>query len=88
MYFFSLYRSPRGVINELERLRCRFFWGGRVGEGENKGLVWVKWSKTVESFSKGGLNIGGLQSENWGGLMGKWWWRFLVEKKCILGPNY
>ena len=29
LYFFTLFRAPRGVTRELERIRCRFFfwWG-------------------------------------------------------------
>lgn len=33
LYYFSLFRAPRGVTRELESVRCKLFWGGR-GAGE------------------------------------------------------
>lgn len=37
-YFFSLYRAPAQVINELERIRKQFLWGG--SDNINK-IHWV-----------------------------------------------
>ncbi|KAJ9559670.1 hypothetical protein OSB04_004830 [Centaurea solstitialis] len=80
LYFLSLFRAPRGVIGELEKIRNRFFWGG--GELGKSSLVWVKWDKVVSSFEKGGLDIGDLSSMNHA-LLGKWWWWFLSGENCL-----
>ena len=82
LYFFSLFRAPRGVIKECKRLRCRFFWGGGGGESTKKGGVRVKWQNALKKFESGGLNIGSLDVTNLS-LLAKWWWRFLVEKDSL-----
>ncbi|KAJ9559219.1 hypothetical protein OSB04_013833 [Centaurea solstitialis] len=69
-----------GVINELERIRNRFFWG--LGESCKGKMVWVKWEKVISSFEDGGLNIGDLSSMNIA-LLGKWWWRFLFGENSL-----
>lgn len=38
LYYFRLFRAPRGVIHELERVRSGFFWGGV--RGLMRGEVW------------------------------------------------
>lgn len=86
LYYFSLFRAPKGVLKILESARNRF-WGGGVGmEGvRKKGLVWVKWEKVLGNFNKVGLNIGNLQASNLG-LLGKWWWS-LSGKRVIVGKS-
>lgn len=39
LYYFSLFRAPLSVINNLEQVRKNFFWGGDV---ENRKITWVK----------------------------------------------
>lgn len=56
-YFFSIYRAPEKVLEELERIRMRFFWGADVGK---KKMTWIAWKKTLASKEKGGLGIGSL----------------------------
>ncbi|GJU03619.1 mutator type transposase, partial [Tanacetum coccineum] len=70
---------PSVVISTLERIRKNFFWGGLGGA---KKLHWVKWENVVSSFGEGGLNIGSLKTKNLS-LLGKWWWRFRIEKDAL-----
>ncbi|GKB66441.1 putative RNA-directed DNA polymerase [Tanacetum coccineum] len=79
LYYFSMFRVPSHVISTLERIRKNFFWGGL---GEGKKLHWVKWDNVISSFGDGGLNIGSLKVKNLA-LLGKWWWRFRVEKDAL-----
>ncbi|PNX82415.1 cysteine-rich receptor-like protein kinase, partial [Trifolium pratense] len=52
LYFFSFYKAPRCVINQLVRIQRNFLWGGGV---EDKKLCWVKWSQVCLPKDKGGL---------------------------------
>jgi hypothetical protein len=40
LYFFSLYKAPSCVLNQLVRIQRNFLWGGGL---EEKKLCWVKW---------------------------------------------
>ena len=68
LYYCSLFRVPSCVINQLERVRRDFFWGGI---GERKKMAWVKWDDILSSYGLGGLDIGSLKAKNWA-LVGKW----------------
>ncbi|KAJ9562034.1 hypothetical protein OSB04_007194 [Centaurea solstitialis] len=85
LYYFSLFQAPVSVIKSLESVRSNFFWGGGYSGGceePKRGRAWVKWDRVVESFDRGGLNVGGLREMNWS-LIGKWWWRFFKEKSSL-----
>ncbi|GKE59879.1 hypothetical protein Tco_1510246 [Tanacetum coccineum] len=60
-------------------MRCCFFWGFKESL---RGIYWVKWKSMLLDSDKGGLGIGSLQDKNLG-LLGKWKWRFLMEKKAL-----
>ncbi|KAJ9552562.1 hypothetical protein OSB04_016607 [Centaurea solstitialis] len=67
LYYLSLFRAPRGVLIELERLRSRFFWGGGggdVGRESGKRVAWVNWARVFRNFDKGGLDVGSLEVSN------------------------
>ncbi|KAJ0469888.1 putative reverse transcriptase zinc-binding domain-containing protein [Helianthus annuus] len=78
-YFFSLYKAPSLVLNDLERLRRVFFWGG--SEVESK-MSWMAWHKVVAPVEYGGLGFGTLRDANLA-MLAKWWWRFKIEKNGI-----
>ncbi|KAJ9547212.1 LOW QUALITY PROTEIN: hypothetical protein OSB04_019755 [Centaurea solstitialis] len=83
LYYLSLFRAPRGVLIELERVRSRFFWGGGVvGRESGKGVVWVNWARVLRILDKGGFDVGSLEVSN-RGLLGKWWWKFVSEKEGL-----
>ncbi|GJT68087.1 putative RNA-directed DNA polymerase [Tanacetum coccineum] len=79
LYYLSVFRAPCKVIDCLERIRSRFFWGFK--EGENS-LVWVKWKAILADWDRGGLGIGSIKAKNIS-LLGKWWWRFLSERDAL-----
>ncbi|GKE10397.1 putative reverse transcriptase domain-containing protein [Tanacetum coccineum] len=73
LYYLSLYRAPNIVIDALERVRSRFFWGFKEGE---KGLTWVKWKtcKVIAAIYEvdGGLSTSmgaGLKRDVWDGII-------------------
>ncbi|GKF18422.1 zinc finger, CCHC-type containing protein, partial [Tanacetum coccineum] len=71
IYYLSIFRAPESVLQDLERIRAKFFWGGN--KDENK-MAWVKWLIILNSFDKGGLNIGIFQ---------KWLWRLLSSPNAL-----
>ncbi|XP_071729224.1 uncharacterized protein [Rutidosis leptorrhynchoides] len=79
LYYFSLFRAPSSVINLLEKMRRKFFWGGSGGDSK---LSWVKWELVLIPYGVGELNIGSLKSKNCA-LVGKWWWRFHNESDSL-----
>ncbi|KAJ9556535.1 hypothetical protein OSB04_011149 [Centaurea solstitialis] len=86
LYYFLLLRAPVSVLKTLEGIRNNFFWGGgdgsSIGEKPKRVCHWVKWEKVVTSFERGGLSIGNLNDLNLC-LLGKWWWRFMVERGSL-----
>ncbi|GJS96150.1 putative RNA-directed DNA polymerase [Tanacetum coccineum] len=79
LFYFSIFRAPSKVLQNLEKNHSRFFWGFKEG---SKGISWVKWSKVCSNKSVGGLGVGSLKSMNLG-LLGKWRWRFLNEHEAL-----
>nr|GEU96458.1 RNA-directed DNA polymerase, eukaryota, reverse transcriptase zinc-binding domain protein [Tanacetum cinerariifolium] len=73
IYYLSIFKAPEAILNTLEILRSRFFWGGSQ---DTKHMAWVKWSHILPSFDKGGLNIGSLKAFNLA-LLQKWRWRMV-----------
>ncbi|KAJ9547609.1 hypothetical protein OSB04_020152 [Centaurea solstitialis] len=69
--YFSLYKAPRKVLNSLESIQSRFFWGGT--DDKNK-IGWVAWDCVVSDKKCGGLGIGSLRARDLA-LLAKWrWW--------------
>ncbi|GJX21016.1 hypothetical protein Tco_0223693 [Tanacetum coccineum] len=77
IYYLSIFRSLELVLQDLERIRAKFFWGGN--KDKNK-MAWVKWPIILNSFDKGGLNIGSLKASILA-LLKKWRW------KVVSSPN-
>ncbi|GJZ76719.1 putative RNA-directed DNA polymerase, eukaryota, reverse transcriptase zinc-binding domain protein [Tanacetum coccineum] len=80
IYHFSIFKAPETILNTMESLRSRFFWGGSQ---DSKNMAWVKWSQVLSSFEKGGLNISSLKAFNLA-LPQKWRWR-LLSSQTICG---
>jgi hypothetical protein len=70
-YYLSLFPLPVSVAKHIEKLQCKFSWGG-IGEEFKYHLV--KWSKVHIPIKKGGLGIRNLLVFN-RALLGKWLWR-------------
>ncbi|GJZ28090.1 RNA-directed DNA polymerase, eukaryota, reverse transcriptase zinc-binding domain protein [Tanacetum coccineum] len=79
IYYLSIFRAPESVLQDLERIRANFFWGGN--KDKNK-MAWVKWPIILNSFDKGGLNIGSLKAFNLA-LLQKWRWRLLSSPNAL-----
>ncbi|GJY91591.1 putative RNA-directed DNA polymerase [Tanacetum coccineum] len=79
IYYFSLFKAPKIVIIELEKLRRNFFWGGTFDSNK---MAWIAWKKVCSSSKCGGLGIGSLKASNIAMLV-KWWWRFYSEKDVL-----
>lgn len=78
-YFLSLFKSPLGVIEDLERIRRKFIWSGTQ---DSKGINWVSWEKVTSPKEVGGLGLGSLRSLNISFLT-KWWWRLRLEQNAL-----
>ncbi|GJV10925.1 RNA-directed DNA polymerase, eukaryota, reverse transcriptase zinc-binding domain protein [Tanacetum coccineum] len=79
IFYLSLFKALMKIINLLESIRSRFFWGFKDSQ---RGISWVKWKSVLLDKESGGLGVGCLHSKNLG-LLGKWKWRFLNENKAL-----
>nr|GEV47131.1 hypothetical protein [Tanacetum cinerariifolium] len=75
IYNMSIYKTPKGVLNEMEMLRNRFFNGADTSENK---ITWVAWDKVLASKKKGGLGVSSFFSLN-RALLLKWVWQFLSQ---------
>ncbi|KAJ0427872.1 putative RNA-directed DNA polymerase [Helianthus annuus] len=74
-YYFSLYKAPKKVINDLECIIKKFLWGG---SSSGRKMHWVGWDRVALDKRKGGLGICKLGDTNVA-LLAKWGWRFKTE---------
>ncbi|GAU48536.1 hypothetical protein TSUD_282880 [Trifolium subterraneum] len=79
LYFFSFYKAPRCIINQLVRLQRNFLWGGGT---EVKKICWVKWTQVCLPKNKGGLGVKDLEMFNLA-LLCKWKWRCINDKDAL-----
>ncbi|PNY11621.1 cysteine-rich receptor-like protein kinase, partial [Trifolium pratense] len=79
LYFFSFYKAPIGIINQLVRIQRNFLWGGSA---EVKKLCWVSWAQVCLPKEKGGLGVKNIEMFN-SALLCKWKWRCLNDKDAI-----
>lgn len=75
VYWFSLFLMPKTVMNQIEKIRKRFFWGvNLVNDKETSKLHLLSWEKICKLKEAGGLGISSLKARN-SALLFKWWWR-------------
>ncbi|GJV04827.1 putative RNA-directed DNA polymerase [Tanacetum coccineum] len=79
IYFFSLFKAPTSVTNQLEKLRRNFFWGGSLDRNK---LAWIAWKKVCSPSNCEGLGIGSLYASNLA-MLAKWWRRFHSETNSL-----
>lgn len=79
LYFFSFYKAPRKVLEEMIRLQRQFLWAGGI---ERRAVSWVKWSAVCKPKRNGGLGIKNLEAFNIA-LLAKWEWRLITEPGAI-----
>ncbi|XP_025678637.1 uncharacterized protein [Arachis hypogaea] len=76
VYYLSLYKMPKAVMEKLISLQRRFLWSKEDGRN---GMALVSW-KVVQAPKKlGGLGVGDAMIHNTT-LLFKWWWRFSKEE--------
>jgi hypothetical protein len=78
-YFLSLFPIPADVTNLIEKIQRNFLWGTTE---EVAKFHLVKWNKVCSPLSHGGLAIKNLRRFN-EALLGKWLWRFGVERDAF-----
>ncbi|GJZ36806.1 hypothetical protein Tco_0582997 [Tanacetum coccineum] len=79
----SIINRTDGVIDKIEGIRRKFFWGGTTDENK---IAWIAWDKATSSILNGGLDIGTLKSSNLVVLNGELNDTSLIKFK--LGPCY
>ncbi|GJZ71370.1 RNA-directed DNA polymerase, eukaryota [Tanacetum coccineum] len=75
LYNMSIYRVPKGVLEEMEAIRSNFFIGANTLERK---IAWLSWDKVLASKKNGGLGVSSFHALNHTLLL-KWVWHFLSQ---------
>nr|GEU29489.1 RNA-directed DNA polymerase, eukaryota, reverse transcriptase zinc-binding domain protein [Tanacetum cinerariifolium] len=75
LYDMSIYKVLKGVMNEMEAIRSKFFNDDDTLERK---LTWVSWEKVLASKKNGGLGVLSFHALNQALLL-KWVWRFISQ---------
>ncbi|KAL4562127.1 hypothetical protein LXL04_034321 [Taraxacum kok-saghyz] len=70
---------PLGVIEELEKNRRKFLWGGSA---EKNKIHWVSWDKVIALKDLGGLGVDSIRALNIA-LLIKWRWRLKTKPNSL-----
>ena len=79
IYTLSLYKAPKVVLNTMESIRRKFFYG--IQDGDKK-IMWVKWSKILAAKKYGGLGVSSYFALN-RALLFRWVWRFVTHDDSL-----
>nr|GFB03631.1 reverse transcriptase domain, reverse transcriptase zinc-binding domain protein [Tanacetum cinerariifolium] len=79
VYYFSTFKAPKKVNNQLEGIWRIFFWGGSLDDNK---ILWIAWKKVISPRDQGGIGIDSLGTCNQAMLI-KWWWRFHIRNQAI-----
>ncbi|KAK1316376.1 hypothetical protein QJS10_CPA05g01895 [Acorus calamus] len=87
IFLLSIFKIPLGILETIEKIRRRFFWGGRRGEGNRIHLT--NWAAVCSRKIEGGAGVLNLLDMN-KALLCKWLWRWsvgnnLLWRQVILG---
>ncbi|GJS10251.1 RNA-directed DNA polymerase, eukaryota [Tanacetum coccineum] len=61
LYHMSIYKVPKGVLNRMEAIRWRFFYGQ---DNNEKKLSMIGWQKILASKKKGGLGVSTIYGDH------------------------
>lgn len=75
----SIFVVPIFVVNTLESLRARFFWGTDLDE---RCMDSIRWNRILAQKKEGVIGVGSLFSLN-RALLYKWHWRFFHNPDLI-----
>lgn len=78
-FLFSLFKVPKGVLKDMEKIRREFFWGGDANKSK---IPWAKWEHVMTDKENGGLGVISLEDLN-NALLAKWCWRFKKEEGAL-----
>lgn len=82
-YWFGLHRIPASVCARMELFRRKFLWGELSQENvEKRSLHLINWQSICAPKNCGGLGLQRIKEKNIA-FLGKWWWRFQVDRKKI-----
>ncbi|XP_071700261.1 uncharacterized protein [Rutidosis leptorrhynchoides] len=81
IYYFSLFKCPDSIVNDIESLRSNFFWGSC---SDAKKMHWLRWDQVIAPMDQGGLNIGSTCAFNYALLL-KWIWHFTTDVESHWG---
>ncbi|KAK2661256.1 hypothetical protein Ddye_007789 [Dipteronia dyeriana] len=79
MYSMSLFRLPKGLIQEIQRLTNRFWWGSNA---KNRRIHWCAWDHLFKPKHEGGLGFRNLEISNWA-LLANQCWRLLKNPDSL-----
>ncbi|GKD96154.1 RNA-directed DNA polymerase, eukaryota, reverse transcriptase zinc-binding domain protein, partial [Tanacetum coccineum] len=79
IFYMSLFKVPKSVLQYLEGLRAKFFNGV---DDNSKKPSWVSWNKVMAAKDSGGLGVASFFALN-RALMCKWIWRFISQKNSL-----
>ncbi|GKB53206.1 RNA-directed DNA polymerase, eukaryota [Tanacetum coccineum] len=75
LYNMSIYKVPKGVLNDMEAIRSNFFNGA---DSLERKITWVSWDKVLASKKNGGLGVSSFHALN-RALLSNWVWRFISQ---------
>nr|GEV67510.1 RNA-directed DNA polymerase, eukaryota [Tanacetum cinerariifolium] len=61
LYYMSIFKTPKGVLKEMEAIRSKFFNGTDTSERK---ITWIAWQKALASKIHGGLGISSFYALN------------------------
>ncbi|GJZ10009.1 RNA-directed DNA polymerase, eukaryota, reverse transcriptase zinc-binding domain protein [Tanacetum coccineum] len=75
----SIFKVSIGVLNHLESIRRKFFYGV---DGSDRKFAWIGWNMVLTSKKNGGLGVSSFFAHN-RALLFKWVWRFLTDGSSL-----
>ncbi|GLU12062.1 hypothetical protein SLE2022_287710 [Rubroshorea leprosula] len=78
-YVMGLFKLPKTLCTDLERIMNRYWWGG--GEEEHK-IHWLEWRRLAISKKHGGLGFRALHEFNMA-MLGKQGWRLMTNPDSL-----
>ena len=79
IFSMNVFRLPKEVCEEINRVLARFGWG----KEDNKGMHWYAWKRVSIPKGEGGLGFRDLEKFNQA-LLGKQVWRIMQNLGCLM----
>jgi len=72
LFYFSFFKAPIVVCNQIKRIQAKFLWGWGF---EERNIAWVNWKKVCSPIETRGLGIKDIECFKVA-LLAKWKWRY------------